>query len=128
MTKVAVYGSLRKGMHNNPLLGNSEFLGSTVTAEPYAMYSLGGFPMVQLTGEKVCPIVVEVFEVDDAVHQRLDQLEGFRGKGRDNFYDCSLVQTVDFGEVLMYHIEDRTNNRLVENGDWVDFYKTKRTY
>lgn len=124
MTKVAVYGSLRKGMGNNRLLGDSKYLGTTVTKQSCSMYSLGGFPMVSLT-RAVCPIVVEVYECDDGTLERLDFLEGYRGPNAQNFYDRSEVET-DLGTALIYHIENSTREApLVADGDWVN-YKAKR--
>ncbi len=124
-TKVAVYGSLRKGMHNHRILSGAKFLGTTVTQEPYAMYSLGGFPKVVL-GEPVCPIVVEVYEVDVEGLVRLDQLEGFYGHGRDNFYDRTQVKTSDLGKAWIYHIERHNQSmttNLIGDGDWVKFLR-----
>lgn len=129
-TRVLVYGSLRDGMGNHRLLDGQDFIGTTITKFAFAMYSLGGFPMVQLEGEKVCPIVVEAYDVDERGLERLNQLEGFYGKGRSNFYDCSEVATVDFGVGLIYHIDDRKGNpdALVQNGDWVDYRRNPRAY
>lgn len=127
MTVVAVYGSLRKGMGNNRLLANQTFLTQTRTAEKYAMYSLGGFPKISLEGAKVSPIVVELYEVDEAGLARLDQLEGYRGEGMNNFYDRSAVQCEDGNLALIYHIE-RDGQRpadLVPDGDWVEFIKAR---
>lgn len=124
-TQVAVYGSLRQGMGNHRLLEGQEFLGTTVTNEPYAMYSLGGFPKVVLYGEKVSPITVEVYLVDDNALRRLNQLEGFSGKNDgSNFYDCTQVPT-GLGDAFIYHIEDGygSTNNLVEDGDWVNYRK-----
>jgi gamma-glutamylcyclotransferase (GGCT)/AIG2-like uncharacterized protein YtfP len=124
-TKVAVYGSLRQGMGNHRLLEGQKFVGTTVTEQPYAMYSLGGFPKVSLEGAKVCPIVVEIYDVDAQGLSRLNQLEGFHGKGSQyNFYDCSPVAT-GLGEALIYHIEDGYGGtrECVDHGDWVKYRK-----
>lgn len=127
MTKVAVYGSLRQGMGNHGLLSGQTFVGTTQTVENYAMYSLGGFPKISLRGEKVCPIVVEIYDVTDEGLDRLDMLEGYRGEGMQNFYDRSLVETGE-GPALIYHIEDGYGGTrdLVEDGDWVNYRKQQR--
>ena len=129
-TRVLVYGSLRKGMGNHRLLEGQDFVGETLTKEPYAMYSLGGFPMVSLEGDKVSPIVVEAYDVDDRGLARLNQLEGFHGKGQRNFYDCSHVETVDHEGGLIYHIEGEASrpNPLVEDGNWVNYRKANQRY
>ena len=122
MTLVAVYGSLRKGFGNHRRLDGATYKGTTKTLRPFAMYSLGGFPMVQLDGAKVAPITVEIYECDDGVLAGLDQLEGYRGPGKSNFYDRSEVDT-GLGTVLIYHIEDRPAPQaaLVESGDWKEY-------
>ena len=123
MAVVAVYGSLRKGMGNHRVLGDAKFLCSTVTKESYAMYSLGGFPKVSLTGEKISPIVVELYECNPEHKMNLDRLEGYRGEGQSNFYDRSPVQTECGQEALIYHIEDGYGgtNSPVTSGDWVEY-------
>lgn len=125
MTKVAVYGSLREGMHNHSRLLGAEKVGTTVTVDKFAMYSLGGFPAVQLEGSKVSPIVVEVYDCNEDQMRSLDSLEGFRGKDHPhNFYNRSPVET-ELGEALIYHIEGERFDRLVEDGDWVNFTATR---
>uniref|UniRef100_A0AAU6VZP5 Gamma-glutamyl cyclotransferase n=3 Tax=unclassified bacterial viruses TaxID=12333 RepID=A0AAU6VZP5_9VIRU len=122
---VAVYGSLRQGMGNHRLLENAEFLCRTVTSEPYAMYSLGGFPKVALNGEKMAPIVVELYSCDEATMARLDRLEGYYGEGQRNFYDRSTIQTECGKDALIYHIEGAASNP-VESGDWVQYRTANR--
>lgn len=127
MTVVAVYGSLRKGMGNHGLLEGQTFIGQTKTTECFAMYSLGGFPKVELNGAKVSRIVVELYDVDTRGLERLDCLEGYRGPSANNFYDRSEVMT-DMGPALIYHIEGEGRANPVPNGDWVDFRSNNRRY
>lgn len=117
MTQVAVYGSLRQGFGNHGRLMGARLVGTTQTVEKYSMYSLGGFPMVQLEGAKTSPITVEVYECNDEQLRSLDYLEGYRGPGLGNFYDRSEVET-GCGPALIYHIEGREGRDLVESGDW----------
>lgn len=125
MTQVAVYGSLRQGMGNHGRLRGATYVGTTVTTQPYAMFSLGGFPMVSL-GLAKTPIVVEIYDCNEEQLEGLDYLEGYRGEGKNNFYDRSTVMTEAFGEALIYHIEHRQDySPEVTSGDWVQFY-TKR--
>lgn len=118
MSRVAVYGSLRQGFHNHPLLEGAEFIGTTVTDQEYTMYSLGSFPAVTLT-IPYSQIVVEIYEVDDYTLARLNRLEGYRGEGMDNFYDRSEVQT-GLGPALMYHTQPQRRSEIVNSGDWAD--------
>lgn len=120
MTKVAVYGSLRKGFGNHGRLQGSTLIGTTQTTEKFSMYSLGGFPMVQLEGAKVSPITVEIYECNDDALRSLDQLEGYRGPGHNNFYERDEVET-GLGTALIYHIEGREGRELVDSGDWKQY-------
>lgn len=123
MTNVAVYGSLREGMSNHSLLKGQTLLSRTVTREPYAMYSLGGFPKVNLL-EPHTPIHVEVYDVSDECLERLNRLEGFRGKGQSNFYDCSEIETECGLKALLYHIDEPgADTTHVLDGDWVRYHK-----
>ncbi len=120
MTRVAVYGSLRKGFGNHGRLMGAAFVGLTTTTQPYAMYSLGGFPMVQLEGKEVSPITVEIYDCNAEQLQSLDYLEGYRGPGHNNFYERDEVET-GLGTALIYHIEGREGQHLVESGDWKQY-------
>lgn len=125
MTKVAVYGSLRQGHGNNALLrqGGASYVCTTKTAKNYAMYSLGGFPFVNLS-EKKTPITVEVYEVSDQCLRQLDMLEGYRGNDQ-SFYNRTSIPLVDCEDAYIYHIDDRTNDKPVNNGDWNEYIKSR---
>lgn len=121
---VAVYGSLRKGFGNHRVLGDSEFVVQTTLEGDYRMISLGGFPGVMETkAKKSTSIVVEVYRVtDDYTAKSLDMLEGFRGKGCDNFYDREEVTLANgmVSEIYLLREEDYGNYDKVETGDWAD--------
>ena len=71
--KLFVYGTLKRGLHNHGVLGNSEYLGSATTMG--AIYHLGGFPGYKLEGRD--EIHGELYEVsDELTWNRLDRLEG----------------------------------------------------
>lgn len=75
MTKVFVYGTLRRGHGNHRLLTTSEYIGVAVL-EGYRMVSLGGFPAI-FKGEKDDVVMGEVYYVTQPVLNDLDRLEGF---------------------------------------------------
>lgn len=124
--KVAVYGSLRQGFHNHPLIEGSEYLGTTMTVDEYTMYDLGSFPAVCLTFP-YSQIVVEVYDVDESTMFRLNRLEGYRGEGMDNFYDRSLVETEAFGACYMYHTGPMVRSEVVRSGDWVQAHQKRQS-
>ncbi|MFW5837384.1 MAG: gamma-glutamylcyclotransferase family protein [Desulfovibrionaceae bacterium] len=70
---VFVYGTLRRGGSNHRLIADSEFLGRARTASPYALY-VGLYPFV-VKQLPVSPIRGEVYRVDHATIERLDELE-----------------------------------------------------
>ena len=76
---VAVYGSLKKGFHNDVYLERANSFVGSGTISGFEMYGLGGFPMV-VPGDG--RISVEVYSVSDDVLESLDRLEGF-----PHFYD-----------------------------------------
>ena len=120
MNKVAVYGSLREGLHNHSVLGDSELLG-TDELEGFSMYSLGSFPYVRPVDEADKKIKVEVYEVNADTARRLDMLEGYRGDNT-SFYDRKEVETAH-GDAWIYFIdEDPSGSPEVENGDWKEYY------
>ena len=116
---VSVYGSLKKGYHNNRVLGSSELVGSTKTSPEYTMYSLGGFPGVVTGGDT--SVYVEVYEVDNETLTRLDVLEG-----APSFYKHHTIDT-PFGESLMYVLADPEEYEdyvKIDNGFWENPYAT----
>jgi gamma-glutamylaminecyclotransferase len=98
---VFVYGTLKQGYGNYAriLAGNSNFLGTAVTDGKFKMLD-SGFPVllsVQSGGKHVAG---EVFEVNDAVLKRLDQLEG-----EGSMYDRKLVTVqMESGEFVQAYI------------------------
>jgi gamma-glutamylcyclotransferase (GGCT)/AIG2-like uncharacterized protein YtfP len=71
--RVFVYGTLKRGHPNNPLLAGSEFLGEGVTLPTYKMVATS-FPAI-MPDPSGKPVAGEVYAVDDATLARLDQLE-----------------------------------------------------
>jgi len=87
MTKVFVYGTLRKGHGNHGLLEQSKFIGDAKTDKKYAMYA-SGIPYVTSLEHEV-QIIGEVYEVDDFGLHRLDRLEG-----HPNFYERRKIKVI----------------------------------
>lgn len=73
---IFVYGTLKRGRHNNSVLGPSKFLGVYLTERRFTMYDGRGFPYIVPEGANV--VVGELYEVDDATLERLDWLEGVK--------------------------------------------------
>ena len=122
MTQVFVYGSLREGLHNHPLLEDSQKVGEFRFELPFSMYSLGGFPA--LVPDEVPNLITgEVYEIDQPTFERLDRLEGY-----PRFYDRQLINT-PAGDAWVYFINNETYQTKVDSGDWKEYYEnTNRKY
>lgn len=72
---VFVYGSLKQGFGNHPLLMREKFLGDGLTREQsFNMMSYGRFPAVLDGGNQA--IWGEIYQVGNWAFSRLDELEG----------------------------------------------------
>lgn len=120
--KVAVYGSLLQGLGNYPLLERhgAKLLGLHKTDPEFTMVSLGGFPGVIKIGDT--SIHTEIYEVDDSCLESLNNLEGYEGRNKNNFYDRETIETC-FGKSFIYllnrtfyDIKDLRN--IVKSGNW----------
>lgn len=120
MYKVAVYGSLRKGMHNDGFLKNAEYLGVFETSPSYNLYSLGSYPGLTKGGNT--PVTMEVYEVTQSELMSINRLEGYDPSSEDNtFYDRINLRT-PFGTAFTYVYEgDVSNYTPLEVGDWVSY-------
>ena len=97
--RVFVYGTLKRGGSNHPLLAGSGFLGKAVTLAAYKMVA-ASFPVI-MPDPSGRPVAGEVYSVDDATLARLDQLER---EGRS--YDRVTIDAV-----LVQQLSDEHRNR-----------------
>jgi len=111
MELVAVYGTLKQGQYNHPVLGRqgAEYLGAN-TLYGWVMYDLGSFPCVVPT-KLPESIVVEVYAVADL--KATDRLEGYPG-----FYDRAQVVT-QYGNAWIYFMREAPlGAKLITSGVW----------
>ena len=103
---VAVYGTLKRGEGNYGVTQacGAEFIGTAHTIHHYSMYGGWGFPRVT-KDKQVCPIQVEVFEVDN--FEAMDHLEG-----HPNFFRREQIPVA----------LDEPNNEEVVNMAWMYFH------
>jgi len=113
MNTVAVYGSLRVGLHNHSLLAGSEFVGEFKTSPEFKMYSLGSFPAI-VPDAGGYPITVELYDVDAYTFRRLDQLEGC-----PDWYQRKQIQVGEHTAWIYYHTE--LHDTEVLSGNWKEY-------
>jgi len=124
-TLVAVYGSLRKGMHNNSVLPYDAVYLCETTAKAFKMYDYGAFPFISPTDNTDDNVVIEVYEVEiDDLLGGLDMLEGY-----PSFYNRQKIDT-PLGLAWIYFIdyEDVSKYKEVEGGDWVKYMNKNKAH
>lgn len=68
---IVVYGSLKRGKYNHPLLDGSEYLGETTVTG--TMYLVSSYPALVDEGDNVYP--AEVYSVSDNVYDSIEGME-----------------------------------------------------
>jgi len=76
MTKVFVYGTLKRGGDNHSYLAYQQFLGAARTPAGYTLYSLGDYPGMVRASADTAGVIGELWAVDAACLQQLDLREG----------------------------------------------------
>lgn len=71
-----VYGTLKKGYHNNRLLAGQEFVREVKTKPKYRLYSLGSFPAMVIDDKNGEVCEGELWRADDNSVAAMDRLEG----------------------------------------------------
>lgn len=123
--RVFVYGSLKRGYHNNYLLAESSYLGERITSnETWVMYSLGRFPgVIRSFHAGVCASISgDLYEVSEQTLARLDMLES-----NGSFYKRELVPLHGEDEpawmyVLINSASFMQDMRSINEGDHI-FYR-----
>lgn len=119
ITKLLVYGTLKKGYSNHRILSDATFLQEVIVG-PYTMFNLGAYPACTL--EPSTMIQAELYEVNKETMDRCDLLEGYPA-----FYTRHVVR---YGpepgdEAWMYFINrEKMSPRtpVVETGVWKSKY------
>lgn len=122
--KVAVYGSLRKGLYNHYLMSHSDFIKTVSVEVPFKMISMSDrFPALIPTKENNL-VVFELYKVDDKTARNLDILEGY-----PDFYSKKYIKIED-EDYLVYYLSPlkiTNEGEVVESGDWTEFKHKKLT-
>jgi gamma-glutamylcyclotransferase (GGCT)/AIG2-like uncharacterized protein YtfP len=75
MTKIFVYGTLKRGHLRAPVLAQQTFIEEVKTLPQYKLFDLGDFPGLMQV-ENGNAIIGELYEVDETCLKRLDRIEG----------------------------------------------------
>ena len=119
---IAVYGSLRKGLHNHRVLGTDrDFIGEGIV-RGFGMYSLGMYPALVREGTH-SDVVVEMYQVSDKTMKCVDKLEGF-----PSYYTRKLCPISIEGEMVpawVYYMKGSLTDGFVPSGDWTKYVRSK---
>lgn len=75
MSRIFVYGTLKRGGRNHRFLAGQQFLGPARTLPGFTLYSLGSYPGMVRAPDDTAGVTGELWVVDDACLQELDRLE-----------------------------------------------------
>lgn len=76
MTRLFVYGTLKRGCKNHHLMSAGTYLGDARTAPGYRLHDLGDFPGMVVDATDTAGVTGEVWSVSAAALARLDAFEG----------------------------------------------------
>jgi gamma-glutamylcyclotransferase (GGCT)/AIG2-like uncharacterized protein YtfP len=78
VTRLFVYGTLKRGHPNHRHLAGQTFVGEATTAPLYRLVDLGFYPAMQRLGPDGLAVKGELWDVDDAALAAIDRLEGWQ--------------------------------------------------
>ncbi len=114
--RVAVYGTLKRGCSNHPLLVRSRFLG-TDWLRHIVLYDLGPCPGARKA--RSSGVLVEIYEVDDPTMARLDELEGYNASAPERGEYTRERMTTRFGDAWVYLYNGSVRGcRRMAQGSW----------
>lgn len=90
MTRIFVYGTLKRGYRSNHCLAGQRFLGEARTAPGYTLYSMGDYPGMVRSTDASHDVIGEVWEVDAVCLGKLNELEGLS----EGLYERALIKLV----------------------------------
>jgi gamma-glutamylcyclotransferase (GGCT)/AIG2-like uncharacterized protein YtfP len=118
LTRIFIYGTLKKGFSNSSLLNSSEYLGEDITVQRYPIFidPSFGFPYLLSEEGRGKFIKGEVYDVTDDTLKAMDIFEG-----SPDLYKRGTIELKEFGEVQVFY---ETSAPCVEQ-DLIDFDKEK---
>jgi gamma-glutamylcyclotransferase (GGCT)/AIG2-like uncharacterized protein YtfP len=108
---VFVYGSLQRGEEYHHYLARAAFVASWTTPPEWEMWNLDGYPALSAGGATA--VQGELYEVDDDMLARLDELEE-----TPSLYQRAEIET-PHGRAFVYVVLDPPADRaLIPSGVW----------
>lgn len=122
--RVFVYGTLKRGIHNNRLLENSDFIGNAYTLDTFKMFHVG-FPVIFFDNHPDAkPVYGEVYDVDDDTLKSLDNLEA-----EGSMYDRKEINVqLDHPHTQQGRVVDANVSVYIGNSGYWQHLKANQEY
>ncbi len=120
--RVAVYGSLRKGLYNHYLMHTTDFIKTVRVDVPFRMISIGEMYPALIPNTDNHSIVFELYKVNDRTAKNLDVLEGY-----PDYYSKKYI-TIEGEDYLVYFLSPlkiTNNEKNIDSGDWLEYITKK---
>jgi len=116
---VFVYGTLLRGLWNNPLLQGAYFMGRAETVNKYTLFVNGLLPMVD-KDFKTSTILGELYKVDNDTLKNLDILEGHPDVYKREIIDVFCEDTGTAEMAFIYFLKDPVGE-VEYTGDYIGY-------
>jgi len=117
MTRIFVYGTLKRGGRNHHYLAGQQFLGVAHTVPGYTLFSLGDYPGMVRSAQDTAGVSGEIWAVDEAGMKQLDELEGV-DEGLYERVTVSLAPPFDNQTVETYLYLRNLDGRAAIGSTW----------
>ncbi|MED1612186.1 gamma-glutamylcyclotransferase family protein [Bacillus paranthracis] len=127
MHYVFVYGTLRKEQTNAHYMQGAICIADKAWTYGKLFDTNEGYPAMTYSSEE--KVYGEVYEVNDEILHKLDELEEYTGNAETDLYD-RITQTVYATdreiEAYVYIAQDKKMIlKVIDSGDWVKYQKVK---
>ena len=127
MHHVFVYGTLRKEQTNAHYMQSAICIADKAWTYGKLFDTNEGYPAMTYSSEE--KVYGEVYEVNDDILSKLDELEEYTGNAETDLYD-RITQTVYVAdrkiEAYVYIAQDKKMIlKVIDSGDWVEYKKEK---
>ncbi len=127
MHYVFVYGTLRKEQTNAHYMQGAICIADKAWTYGKLFDTNEGYPAMTYSSEE--KVYGEVYEVNDEILHKLDELEEYTGNAETDLYD-RITQTVYATdreiEAYVYIAQDKKMIlKVIDSGEWVEYQKVK---
>lgn len=116
MNFLFVYGTLRRGHRDNPLLSAATFSGAAETVEHYALCLMNAKPLV--TKRPVSLITGEAYSVSDELLKTIDRVAGHPSTNKRELVSIRLENGQVVDAWLYFYIQPLRNATVIESGTY----------